>query len=255
MSCSQACLDLMLSLFHEPNSQPFSLFEQCNWIKQYFQVPREMQEVVILLVSEASMSIPVNHRQGQADAISQLNDWRDLAHKDDIRLLIRRNWIPFIDVYLPNTAEGQVAYQRAKEIGAIPRQCEIIPKTQSQRYWMKTMHYLWQSKAILIAQALSPPPSDITSENRESIRGSVTDKNWRNIEYIAATDLALYRTLEQDFDYLRQHLPDFSFSTPWQLFCQLLKEDFINSWNIGPESNGAERFGKKEQEEVLKLVD
>jgi hypothetical protein len=230
-------------------------FEQRDWVECHIQPPQVLQEVPLLRCSERLLSLSRTDRQSCPDIIAALQQWLKAAHIDDIRLLIRRPWIPFVEVYFPQTEAGNKAYGIAQEIGALPRQCDIVPANQNQRFWLKTKHYLWQTKGVLLAQALCDLPGNLQQDNLKALRRRINQRSIKNATHIAAADLALYRALENHFDYLREQT--FSpeqrecFPTPWRLFVALAKEAVETGWQLGPASTEINGPSQDQQREYL----
>jgi hypothetical protein len=100
-------------------------FEQRSRIEARHQQPRVLQEVPLLLLPQQLFALSRAQRQRCPETIAALEAWLIEARADDQRLRIRRPWIPFVEVYFPNTEAGRDTYQMAKEIGMIP--CKMTP--------------------------------------------------------------------------------------------------------------------------------
>lgn len=235
--------------------ESLSPFEQRVLIKRQFTCPPALQEIPLLLVPQRQLLLPKEQLQTCSEVISALKAWQQLAQQDDVRLLIRRLWIPFVEAYFPDTEAGRETDQIAKEIGAIPRQCCIIPTNQNQRFWLKTIHYLWQAKGLLFAQMLSKLPNNLLQENIDRLRQHLSEQSFNNAIHIAETDLALYQTIVENFEYLKTNSFDRrqqqTFSTPWLLFKVIQEEICRTGWKIGPASSEINGISQDQQKEYL----
>jgi hypothetical protein len=230
-------------------------FEQRDWIARHFTCPPALQEIPLLLVPQRHILLPKEHLQTRSEIISALKAWQQLARQDDMRLLIRRPWIPFVEAYFPDTEAGRETYQIAKDIGAIPRQCGIVPTNQNQRFWLKTIHYLWQAQGLLFAQKLSKLSNDLLQENIDRLRQYLSEQSFKNAVHIAETDFALYQAIIENFEYLKTNSFDRrqqqTFSTPWLLFKAIQKEICQTGWKIGPAGSDINGVSQDQQKEYL----
>jgi hypothetical protein len=235
--------------------ESLSLFEQRDWIAQHLICPPALQEIPLLLVPQRHLLLPKERLQRCPEVISALQAWQQLARQDDVRLLIRRNLIPFVEAYFPDTEVGRETYQIAKEIGAIPRQCGIIPTNQNQRFWLKTIHYLWQAQGLLFAQKLSKLPNDLLQENIDRLRQYLSEQSFKNAVHAAESNLALYQAIVDNFEYLKTNsfdrIQQQTFSTPWLLFKAIEKETCQTGWKIGPASPEINGLSQDQQKEYL----
>ena len=230
-------------------------FEQRAWIERHITCEPALQAIPLLLVPQRQLSLSRELRETRPEIITQLENWQQSARKDDVRLLIRRPWIPFVEAYFPDTEVGQETYQMAKEIGAIPRQCGIIPTNQDQRFWLKTLHYLWQAHGLLFAQQLSRLPDDLLQENIDRLHQYLPEQSFQNATQIATSDLTLYQAIVKNFEYLQNYSFDGrqrnTFSTPWSLFKEIQKENFQTGWKIGPAGSEINGVSQDQQKEVV----
>lgn len=230
-------------------------FEQRVWLAKRVKCPPALQEIPLLLVPQKQLSLSRELHEKYPEIIAALTKWQQLAWRDDARLFIRRHWIPFVEAYLPDTEDGRETYQIAKEMGAIPRQCDIIPTNQNQRFWLKTLHYLWQVIGLLFAQQLSKLPQDLLQENIDRLHQYLPEPSLNNAVHIAASDWALYQAIEKNFEYLQNHSFDemqrTTFSTPWSLFKAIQIESFQTGWEIGPAGSEINGVSQDQQREYL----
>jgi hypothetical protein len=238
-----------------PDFAALNPFEQRAWVERHIERPQVLQEVPLLRCPERRLALSRTDRQSCPDIIAALQQWLEAARKDDFRLLIRRPWIPFVEVYFPDTETGRKTYKIAQEIGALPRQCGIVPTNQNQRFWLKTRHYLWQAKGVIFAQALCDLPAPMQQDNLDALHHSINRQSMDNATHIAASDLALYRAIERNFDYLRERsltkAQQEGFPTPWRLFVVLQKEAFKTGWQLGPNSTEINGPSQDQQREYL----
>ena len=230
-------------------------FEQRDWVERHIERPQVLQEVPLLRCPKRLLSLSRTDRQSCPDIIAALQRWLKTAAIDDIRLLIHRPWIPFVEVYFPEIGAGDKAYGIAQEIGALPRQCGIVPANQNQRFWLKTRHYLWQAKGVIFAQALCDLPDAIRQDNLDALHHSINRQSIENATRIAALDLAFYQAIERNFDYLREHSLDRAqqeaFPTPWLLFVALQQETVRTEWQLGPDSSEFNGISRDQQNDYL----
>jgi hypothetical protein len=95
--------------FNEPDSDLNGLdpFEQRSRVEARHQKPSVLQEVPLLLLPQQLFALSRAQRQRCPETIAALEAWLIEARADDQRLRIRRPWIPFVEVYFPNTEAGR----------------------------------------------------------------------------------------------------------------------------------------------------
>jgi hypothetical protein len=143
----------------------------------------------------------------------------------------------------------------AKAIGNIPRQCAITPINQNQRFWLKTLHYLWQVKGVFFAQCISQIQPDILQANIDDLQLYLPSQSLQNATHIAEADLALYRAIDNNFEYLKttslSAAQQQAYSTPWKLFIAIQVESFQTGWKIGPAGSEVNGVSQDLQREYL----
>ena len=243
--------------FNGPDSDLNGLgpFEQRSRIEERHQQPSVLREVPLLLLPQQLFALSRAQRQRCPETISALKAWLLEARADDQRLRIRRPWIPFVEAYFPDSEAGRKTYQMAKEIGNVPRQCGINPNNQNQRFWLKTLHYLWQAKGVLLAQQLSQLPTEILQANIDNLNLYLPGQSMQNAAHIAEADLAFYQAINQNFDYLKttslNAAQQKAYSNPWNLFIAIQVESFQTGWKIGPAGSEINGVSQDQQREYL----
>ncbi|MHC5826011.1 MAG: hypothetical protein ACYT04_61710, partial [Nostoc sp.] len=135
-------------------SEQLSDVELLTLVKQYFEVPEALQELPLILITKHLLPLSVEMKQQHLFIHQAIQEWLDIAKRDDKSLRIERRLIPHIPVYIPNTSKGQQFFKIAKAIGDIPLTASVVPKNQNQGYWLKTLHYFWQARGVAMAQQL-----------------------------------------------------------------------------------------------------
>lgn len=122
--------------------------------ERVFEKPKALQELPLILTPEHLFNTPREIRRRLDKIKSALDIWISRAKEDDELLRIERRWIPFVEIYIPNTSEGNRFFTIAKAIGEIPMVAGVIPRNQNQGYWLKTLHYFYQARGVLFAYKL-----------------------------------------------------------------------------------------------------
>ena len=248
--------------FHPPsNSLNLSEEELQDWAERGLQPIKDFQEIPLILVpayfqclSDATLSFPDSVR-------TAIQNWLKEARLDDERLRIERRFISHTPILIPDTAKGRQFFKLAKAIGDIPLNADIIPKNQNQGYWFKTLHYFWQAKGVVIAQRLLgviPDPLDKGDRNEESgqrraLSNRLSDKNIESLHFSGAIYSAYFQLLVRGGRHIRYWAREnkilYPFQSPQTLLLELLKEDFLVMWQLGPPNQEKKPLSKAQQRE------
>ncbi|MBD2023815.1 hypothetical protein [Leptolyngbya sp. FACHB-711] len=234
-------------------NSPLSQAELQTWAEQVFERPRTLQELPLILVPPNLLSLPTGHWKTSPAIQSAIQNWLEEAGLDDERLRLERQLIPHAPIYLPDTSEGQKFFRLAKAIADIPLNALILPKNQDQGYWLKTLHYYWQARGVVIAQQLLGVIPDPLGESGV-LRERLSDQNLECLRLSSAIDIACLQLLTHGELYIqrwaKKNQVAYPFETPGDLFLELLREDFLVIWQLGP-GNQEESLSKAKQRDNL----
>jgi len=71
--------------------------------EQIFPRPKALLELPLILVPERLLHAPEHVLRQKAVVIAALNEWMTRAKEEDLRLHIKRSWIPTAEIYIPHT--------------------------------------------------------------------------------------------------------------------------------------------------------
>lgn len=222
--------------------------------EQVVRGPKTLHELPLILVP-LSLWNPVR-RQWKITLPfqSEIQAWLQEAHQDDERLRIERRLIGHTPIFIPDTPEGKQFFKIAKAIADIPLNAPVVPKNQQQGYWFKTLHYQWQARGVVMAQRLLGVIADPIGES-----GVLSDRlSQINLDYLrlgSTISVACFHLLTQGAPYIKRwaqkNQVDYPFETPWDLFFEVLKEDFLASWQLGPGNQTKKALSKAEQRDSV----
>ncbi|BAY33714.1 hypothetical protein NIES2107_56150 [Nostoc carneum NIES-2107] len=222
--------------------------------KRYIDASKALQELPLILIPEHLLSLPLEMKQQHLFIQEAIQKWLDIAKIDDERLRIERRWIPHIPIYIPNTPEGQEFFKIAKAIGDIPLTLSVIPKNQNQGYWLKTLHYFWQARGLAIAHQLIGLMQDPLEEGG-ILSYNIPETTIKNLQLTREIDIACYQILlkgEKNIKrWARKNKINYAFSHPLELFIEILKQDFLDAWHLGPSNQDSEWITKKMQRDNI----
>jgi hypothetical protein len=243
-----------------PISPNLSEAELQHWAEQFFPRPRALQELPLILVlpPRERLRNPTAWRQRQSLIQTATQQWLQAARLDDERLRIERRLLPYTPIYIPDTPVGQEYFKLAKAIGDIPLTAPIVPKNQNQGYWLKTLHYHWQARGVVLAQQLLGVLSDPLAAGGV-LKERLSDKNLAYLRLTRAIDVACVNLLTQGEPWLKQWAAKeqiaYPFATPVALFLELLEAEFRVTWAQGPLNLEQKPLSKAHQrDEVAVLV-
>ncbi|BAY61184.1 hypothetical protein NIES22_12450 [Calothrix brevissima NIES-22] len=218
--------------------------------RRYIQAPEALQELPLILIPEHLLSCSVEIKQHHQFIQKAIQKWLKVAQRDDKRLRIERRLIPHIDVYLPDTQKGKQFFKIAKAIGDIPLTASVVPKNQNQGYWLKTLHYFWQARGVVIAQQLLGLIQDPLAEGGVLVN-DLPESTINNLKLTREIDIACYQILLKGEENLKQWAIEnninYQFSNPLELFIEILKQDFLDAWHLGPSNQDSQWITKKTQ--------
>ncbi|WP_375470161.1 hypothetical protein [uncultured Nostoc sp.] len=222
--------------------------------EQYIQADKALQELSLILIPEHFLPLSVEMKQQHPFIQQAIQEWLNVARKDDERLRIERRLIPHIPVYIPNTLKGQQFFKIAKTIGDIPLTASVVPKNPNQGYWLKTQHYFWQARGVTIAQQLLGLMQDPLVEG-----GVLVDRlpytTINNLKLSKEIDIACFRILVRGQRNIKlwatENKINYQFSKPLELFIEILKQDFLVAWHLGPYNQNSEWITKKTQRDNI----
>jgi|GEM_PF-3206262 len=215
----------------EPSEEELQLLA-----RQFFKTPKALHAIVLVRVPTDDVNRPQVTRHWQSLQQEAVTCWEARAREDDLCLHIERRWIPHQCVFLPDTEAGQEFQEVAEAIAHLPMHANVRPKNQNQAYWLKTQHYLYQARGLLVANQLFGLLAG-NNHPRNLLQGSVGIEETRKIEQLAAADTALY-TLTQAVVPELGDTPSCSAANQenlgLRLFVEIQEQAFIHNWNAGP---------------------
>ncbi|WP_035995028.1 hypothetical protein [Leptolyngbya sp. KIOST-1] len=238
----QSRLDIM---FTKPENQTYK--DNSLRSAEYFQ------EIPLVLVSEAlfkSSCILEDYRyelRKRPDTRQQIHQWLQKSKEEDERLHIERKYIPFRELYLPKTEEGENFYRIAYEYGKIPRDCEVnLPQTPEMACWLKTLSCFYQAQSIALAHRLHgviPDPLNYPDGHFAEI---LPEPTRNNIFVCTNVTMAWFQLLKAGWTCLKNCIPT-SITTVEQLFLEVKKCDFELDCKHGSVSRYALPISKDDQ--------
>lgn len=226
------------------------------WAEHVIQRPKALQELPLVLVPPYVLNSKAEDWQTMPTIQSAIQAWLNEAHQDDERLCIERRLIPHTPIYIPDTPEGQQFFQLAKAIADIPLNAPIVPKNQNQGLWFKTLHYYWQARGVVIAQRLLRVIPDPLGETC-ALQNRLSTKNLDYLHLSSTVDIACFQLLTHGELYIKQWANEnqisYSFETPRDLLLKLLSEDFLISWQLGPDNQEQEAISKAQQRDNVAI--
>lgn len=222
--------------------------------ERLLQRPRTLQEIPLILVPPPLLSLTQGSWLPPPELQYAIGAWLQEARLDDERLRIERWLIPHTPIYISNTPQGQQFFQLAKAIADIPFKTCIVPKNQNQGYWLKTLHYYWQAKGVVLAHRLLSVIADPLGEEGV-LKDRLSDKNLECLRLSSAIDVACFHLLKQGEPYIqrwaKQNQIAYPFKAPGDLWLELLREDFRLIWQLGPGNQEEKILSKAKQRDHL----
>ncbi|MBD2207553.1 hypothetical protein H6G33_35040 [Calothrix sp. FACHB-1219] len=227
--------------------------ESSTLTRRYIKAPKALQELPLILIPENLLSLSVEMKQ-HPFIQTAIQKWLDTARKNDELLRIKRRWIPHLPIYIPDTLKGQEFFKIAKAIGEIPLTASVLPKNQNQFYWLKTLHYFWQARGVVIAQQLLGLIQDPFAEGGVLV-DDLPESSINNLKMTREIDIACYQILLKGEKYIKQWAKknkiNYGFSHPLELFIDILKQDFLYIWHLGPYNQDWEWVTKRMQRDNI----
>lgn len=235
-------------------SEHLSDVELQTLVKQYFKVPKALQELPLILIPKHLLPLSVEMKQQHPFIHQAIQEWLDIARRDDEFLRIERRLIPHIPVYIANTSKGQQFFKIAKAIGDIPLTASVVPKNQNQGYWLKTLHYFWQARGVVMAQQLLGLIQNPLEEGGVFIH-HFPDTTINNLKLTKEIDIACFRILVRGQRIIKQWAQkneiNYAFSNPLELFIEILKQNFLVAWYLRPCNQNWTWITRKKQRENI----
>jgi len=243
--------------FQPPSDNPnMSEFELQARAEQLFPPPKKLQELPLILVSPSLLHEAKDPWPFSPAIQSMTHDWLQRAHIDDKQLRIKRSLIPHTPICIPDTLEGQQFFKLAKLIGDIPLNAPLplLPDGQNQEYWLKTLHYYWQARGVVITQQVLGVIADPLGEDG-ALKNRLPAKILENLRLSSAIDAACIRLLVAGENFIKQwareNERDYPFKTVYDLFLELLEEEFLVIWQLGPLNSEKHPLSKAKQRDNI----
>ena len=222
--------------------------------KNLLEHPKTLLEMPLVLIPEDLFQTSEEMRRHLPQVKSTLDTWIAGAKADDECLRIERRWIPFAETYISDTPEGRAFFDLANAFGQIPMAAGVVPKNQNQGYWLKTLHYFYQARGILFAYKLLGVILNPIGKDGLFTQ-CLSSNNIRNLEWITEADIAGYELIEQGKGYIQQWANKKGISYPFKhsldLFLEIEKQAFLESWEVGPNSKELKWATVEEQQDFL----
>ncbi|MBD0263756.1 MAG: hypothetical protein ICV78_13820 [Tolypothrix sp. Co-bin9] len=229
-------------LYSSPNNIINNMTEEeiREWVESTLQRPKALQELPLILTPIYLFKTPQKLRRQSSVIKPSLDAWMLDAKEEDELLRIERRFIPFVEIYIPDTPKGKQFFSIAKAIAEIPMQAQVKLKNENQGYWLKTNHYFYQARGVLFAhKLLGVIPNPLKKQGLFS--EYLPETSIRNLDLITNVDLAEYHLIKEGEDYIRQRVDTANIvspfnKNPFELFLSIKKQAFLDSWNLGPAS-------------------
>ncbi|MBD0343652.1 MAG: hypothetical protein ICV55_04380 [Coleofasciculus sp. C3-bin4] len=157
---------------------------------------------------------------------------RERALAEDKALGIKRDYIPFRLILLPNTPLASDCHKLAEKIRAVAR-FDIIPENKNQALWMRCVMLYWQVKAIRLANLVFPVIPDPLRPGGP-LSKILPSKDIENLKLETEADKTLYDLLEAGepliIDWAKAKGIDWSFQDYQELFIDMLEARFKRHW-------------------------
>lgn len=228
--------------------------EILEWAESVFARPKALQELPLILAPKCLFQTRQKLRRQSSVIKSSLDEWMLRAREDDELLRIERRFIPFAEIYIPDTCKGQKFFTIAKAFGEIPMLAGVIPKNQNQGYWLKTLHYFHQARGVLFAyKLLGVIPNPL--EKQGLFPEYLPETSIHNLDLITNVDLAEYKLIKSGKCYIQEwcqkHNIVYPFKNSFELFLSIHKQAFLDGWTLGPACQESKWFSIEEQEDFL----
>ena len=228
--------------------------EKRAWAERIFQREPALLELPLILVPEYFFQMHEEFFQKSPIVIAALNQWMAKAKEDDLRLSIERPWIPTSEIYIPDTPIGRRFFNIANAFGEIIPSLNIIPKNQNQAYWLKTEHYYWQTRGVLLAYKLFgviPNPIE-----EQGVLGRYLSKNLiEDLDLLTNIDVAQLRLLVTGERYIKKWTVEkkipYPFNNALELFREIQKQNFLVLWQLGPMNSEPHWLSKAQQKDNI----
>ena len=174
---------------------------------------------------------------------------RERALAEDKVLGIKRNYIPFRLILLPNTPEAEDCYKLAEKIRAVA-QFDIVPedKDQNQALWMRCVQLYWQVRAIRLANLVFPVIPD-PLQLGGPLSQTLPSQDIENLKLETEADQTFYNLLKAGepliIDWAKAKGIDWPFQDFQELFIHILKARFKRHWQQEAFSSTFLRIDKK----------
>jgi hypothetical protein len=172
---------------------------------------------------------------------------RERALAEDKALSIKRKFIPFRLILLPNTPKAEDCYKLAEKIRAVA-QFDIAPENPNQALWMRGIQLYWQVKAIRLANLVFPVIPDPLRPGG-LLSQILPSKDIENLKLETNADKSLYSLLEAGesliIDWAKAKGIDWSFQDYQELFIDMLEARFKRHWQEEAFSPVFSRLDKK----------
>lgn len=221
---------------------------------RYFEPTKALQELPLILIPQHLAELSIEELYQQPSVQQAIQQWLDLAHWDDQRLMIERLLIPYTPILISNTPKGRQFFKLAKAIADIPVRASIVPKNQNQAYWWKTLHYCWQAAGVMFAEKLLGIMPHLLGK-QGILDQHLPVNSLQNLDLLTDIDLACFRLLVRGQRIIHQQAVRqaivYPFRHPFELLLEIQQQDFQIAWGFGPTNPDSEWLTKQEQRQAI----
>ncbi len=172
---------------------------------------------------------------------------RERAIAEDKALGIKRDYIPFRLIQLPNTPKAEDCYKLAEKMRAVA-QFKRVSNNQNQALWMRCVQLYWQVKTIRLANLVFPVIPDPLGDGG-SLSQILPSQDIENLKLETEADQTLYDLLKAGepliIDWAKAKGIDWPFQDFQELFIYILKARFKRHWQEEAFSPTFSRLDKK----------
>lgn len=210
------------------------------------EITKSLLEIPLILLTDALPQNPAIINQA-------LDAWMKQAQESDKQLKFKRPYIPYAAVYIPDTPNSLDFFNLAKAIGEIAYPY-LTPDNHNQAGWMKTMHYYWQAQGVLLAYKIFGVIPNPVAPNGVLSR-YLPDTSVKNLKLSTEIHLACYHLIHQGESQIKAWAAaegkPYNFSTPTDLFLEILQQEFSTHLLLCPLSLETQWLDKHTQRENL----
>jgi len=151
-------------------------------------------------------------------------------YQRDAALNIKRNNIPYRILLLPQSPQGVRCREMFEQFNQL-LDTPLIPETRDLALMLRCIQHKWQVRLLWLANELCDRPVPDLADSH--LRHLVTQCGFSQLELEVPHDLTLYHLLQAGEGEVREwcerHQIKYPFATPFELFLEILQEEFTAS--------------------------